>query len=358
MYGEDGMDIQKSQFLNKKQLPFLQANRDSIINDQLVDKLKNDDDINEQLRKHVKKMKSWRKKNGSDTKKRMYSAFSVYSDETREAVMEKMDEPLKMKQKIGRTKLTQKLVKKWTKAEDDEKAEFRKKSARAPEPVTSKLRPDSCFGSISEFMEDLSNNFTKNTDFRQLINVKSMTALAAPGEPVGLLAAQSVGEPSTQMTLNTFHFAGRGEMNVTLGIPRLREILMMASKNIKTPSMEIPFLKQVTQKKQEKIAEKMRLMMNRVTVADVLECKNEFFWYFIDFLTFFNLFLAINVKSRLVLKPNRGTEYIIRFQFLPKEAYEHDFRVESKEILKYMSQSFFRFMFRMIQSKSKDKNVM
>jgi DNA-directed RNA polymerase I subunit RPA1 len=39
---------------------------------------------------------------------------------------------------------------------------------------------------------------------------------------VGVLAAQSVGEPSTQMTLNTFHMAGRGEANVTLGIPRLR----------------------------------------------------------------------------------------------------------------------------------------
>ncbi len=36
------------------------------------------------------------------------------------------------------------------------------------------------------------------------------------------LLSQSVGEPSTQVTLNTFHFAGRGEMNVTLGIPRLR----------------------------------------------------------------------------------------------------------------------------------------
>jgi DNA-directed RNA polymerase I subunit RPA1 len=36
-------------------------------------------------------------------------------------------------------------------------------------------------------------------------------------------------QPSTQMTLNTFHFAGRGEANVTLGIPRLREILMTAS---------------------------------------------------------------------------------------------------------------------------------
>ncbi|VDN43699.1 unnamed protein product [Gongylonema pulchrum] len=60
-----------------------------------------------------------------------------------------------------------------------------------------------------------------------------------PGENVGLLAAQSIGEPSTQMTLNTFHFAGRGEMNVTLGIPRLREILMTESSHIKTPSAEI-----------------------------------------------------------------------------------------------------------------------
>lgn len=71
---------------------------------------------------------------------------------------------------------------------------------------------------------------------------KCIEGCAAPGEPVGLLAAQSVGEPSTQMTLNTFHFAGRGEMNVTLGIPRLRELLMVASKEIKTPSMTIPFL--------------------------------------------------------------------------------------------------------------------
>lgn len=60
-----------------------------------------------------------------------------------------------------------------------------------------------------------------------------------PGENVGLLAAQSIGEPSTQMTLNTFHFAGRGEMNVTLGIPRLREILMTASNDIKTPNAEV-----------------------------------------------------------------------------------------------------------------------
>lgn len=55
---------------------------------------------------------------------------------------------------------------------------------------------------------------------RQLLYYKWQRALCDPGEAVGLLAAQSIGEPSTQMTLNTFHFAGRGEMNVTLGIPR------------------------------------------------------------------------------------------------------------------------------------------
>ncbi|OON21796.1 RNA polymerase Rpb1, domain 2 [Opisthorchis viverrini] len=75
---------------------------------------------------------------------------------------------------------------------------------------------------------------------RELCLAKLISAQVPPGEPVGLLAAQSVGEPSTQMTLNTFHFAGRGEMNVTLGIPRLREILMSGSPHISTPCMEVP----------------------------------------------------------------------------------------------------------------------
>lgn len=43
--------------------------------------------------------------------------------------------------------------------------------------------------------------------------------------------------------LNTFHLAGRGEMNVTLGIPRLQEILMTAAADIKTPIMTCPLLK-------------------------------------------------------------------------------------------------------------------
>jgi DNA-directed RNA polymerase II subunit RPB1 len=63
-------------------------------------------------------------------------------------------------------------------------------------------------------------------------------AAAAPGEMVGVLAAQSIGEPATQMTLNTFHFAGVSSKNVTLGVPRLKEILNVAT-NIKTPSMTV-----------------------------------------------------------------------------------------------------------------------
>ena len=55
-----------------------------------------------------------------------------------------------------------------------------------------------------------------------------------PGSAVGAVGAQSIGEPGTQMTLKTFHFAGVASMNVTLGVPRIKEIIN-ASKNISTP---------------------------------------------------------------------------------------------------------------------------
>ena len=91
---------------------------------------------------------------------------------------------------------------------------------------------------------------------------KFMRSMVEAGEPVGIIAAQSVGEPSTQMTLNTFHFAGRSDMNVTMGIPRLREILMVASNNIKSPSMTIPFLPHVSEKKKGNILSFFQLFVN------------------------------------------------------------------------------------------------
>lgn len=64
------------------------------------------------------------------------------------------------------------------------------------------------------------------------------SAIVHPGEMCGSIAAQSMGEPATQMTLNTFHSAGIASMNVTLGVPRLKEVINVA-KTIKTPSLKI-----------------------------------------------------------------------------------------------------------------------
>lgn len=64
-----------------------------------------------------------------------------------------------------------------------------------------------------------------------------------PGEMVGALAAQSLGEPATQMTLNTFHYAGVSAKNVTLGVPRLKELINV-SKKPRTPSLAVFLLGQ------------------------------------------------------------------------------------------------------------------
>merc|ERR1719289_548041 len=120
---------------------------------------------------------------------------------------------------------------------------------------------------VNDYIKTNKKSLKDKDRFKEAIYMKVQLATVDPGEPVGVLAAQSVGEPSTQMTLNTFHFAGRGEMNVTLGIPRLREILMVASANIKTPSMDIPFREGVGEKEMDK----MRLKFNRVLIADLLE---------------------------------------------------------------------------------------
>jgi len=71
------------------------------------------------------------------------------------------------------------------------------------------------------------------------IIVSYKRAIVSPGEMVGVIAGQSIGEVSTQMTLNTFHFAGvASKSNVTRGVPRIEEILSLSS-DIKNPSLSI-----------------------------------------------------------------------------------------------------------------------
>ncbi|KAJ3190857.1 DNA-directed RNA polymerase II subunit rpb1 [Irineochytrium annulatum] len=70
------------------------------------------------------------------------------------------------------------------------------------------------------------------------IETRFNQAIVHAGEMVGTIAAQSIGEPATQMTLNTFHLAGVGSKKVTSGVPRLKEVINVA-KNLKTPSLSV-----------------------------------------------------------------------------------------------------------------------
>ena len=88
----------------------------------------------------------------------------------------------------------------------------------------------------------------------QTIITKNWQSWAQPGEQVGIIAAQSIGEPSTQMTLNTFHLAGvAAKSNMTRGVPRLKELLKV-TQNPKATSLTV-FLKPELRTKKEKARE-------------------------------------------------------------------------------------------------------
>ncbi|CAL9735755.1 DNA-directed RNA polymerase II subunit RPB1 [Monosporozyma servazzii] len=99
-------------------------------------------------------------------------------------------------------------------------------------------------------------------------NIESqfLRSVVHPGEMVGVLAAQSIGEPATQMTLNTFHFAGVASKKVTSGVPRLKEILNVA-KNMKTPSLTV-YLEDGYSNDQEK-AKVIRSAIEHTTLKSV-----------------------------------------------------------------------------------------
>ncbi len=92
-------------------------------------------------------------------------------------------------------------------------------------------------------------------------------AMVEPGEAVGTVAAQSIGEPGTQMTLRTFHYAGVAELNVTLGLPRLIEILD-ARRTPSTALMTIYLTEKLTKNRDKARAFAQEIEMT--TVEDVV----------------------------------------------------------------------------------------
>lgn len=98
--------------------------------------------------------------------------------------------------------------------------------------------PERILGDMEEKMdqEDLTEEQVQY--FADEIYIDYHRSMVTPGEPVGTVAAQSIGEPGTQMTLRTFHYAGVSEFSVTQGLPRLIEIVD-ARKNPSTPIMTV-----------------------------------------------------------------------------------------------------------------------
>ncbi len=94
-------------------------------------------------------------------------------------------------------------------------------------------------------------------------------AIVSPGEMVGMIAGQSIGEVSTQMTLNTFHFAGvASKSNVTRGVPRIEEILALSSE-IKNPSLSI-YLKQDDERQKDK-ARTIMYMLEHTKLQEIVK---------------------------------------------------------------------------------------
>lgn len=106
------------------------------------------------------------------------------------------------------------------------------------------------------------------------IESRFLQSLVAPGEMIGCVAAQSIGEPATQMTLNTFHYAGVSAKNVTLGVPRLREIINVAKK-IKTPSLSVYLKPEVSRAKER--AKSVQCALEYTTLRSVTHATEV--WY-------------------------------------------------------------------------------
>ena len=101
------------------------------------------------------------------------------------------------------------------------------------------------------------------------ITIHYKRAIISPGEMVGMIAGQSIGEVSTQMTLNTFHFAGvASKSNVTRGVPRIEEILSLSG-DIKNPSLSI-YLKEEDETQKEK-AQTIMYMLEHTILQEIVK---------------------------------------------------------------------------------------
>ncbi|NXJ01209.1 RPA1 polymerase, partial [Psophia crepitans] len=341
LYGEDGLDIPKTQFLQPKQFPFIAENYE------VIQKTNHLDEALARMESHqanqqFKAIKKWRARHQNSAQRE--GGFLTFSQKKMAIVKAQIPGG---EIKNGRDPATLQLLKMWYELDEKKRRKYLKKTNKCPDPSLGVWRPDTYFASVSETFENGVENYINRWEsenrqsythsalssdrLKDLLYLKWQRSLCDPGEAVGLLAAQSIGEPSTQMTLNTFHFAGRGEMNVTLGIPRLREILMVASANIKTPTMSVPVF---NTKKALKKVKQLKKQLTRVCLAEVLQK------------------VEIEESLHVKYKQNKHRLYKIKFYFLPYEYYREEKCVKPRQILHFMETRFFKIFLEAIKRKN------
>lgn len=221
------------------------------------------------------------------------------------------------------------------------------RKSRPLDPILSEYPPANFLGSTSEsFANAVSEYIKKNPDglikskqegsggvigktsFSRLMDLKYMQSVIDAGEAIGVVAAQSVGEPSTQMTLNTFHLAGHSARNVTLGIPRLREIIMTASTKLMTPTMTIKPIEEIGEDEAKKFAKSI----SRLPLAHV-----------------------INTMTVTEAADGEDRTYEIKIEFWDPKEYCEEYAIKTDDIAYAMEVRFLPLVHKMMRNEIKKK---
>ncbi|KAL2844213.1 hypothetical protein BJX68DRAFT_149866 [Aspergillus pseudodeflectus] len=221
----------------------------------------------------------------------------------------------------------------------------------AMDPVLSVYHPGGNLGSTSEsFSQALKKYEDENKEkllrdkkkgaegllskkaFNTMMNMKYLKSVVDPGEAVGIVAGQSIGEPSTQMTLNTFHLAGHSAKNVTLGIPRLREIVMTASKQIMTPTMTLILNEELPQQHGERFAK----AISKLSIAEVVD--------------------KVEVKERVSSGSTKAKIYDIEISLFPAEEYTAEYAITIRDVQATLQHKFIPRLVKLTKAELKKRH--
>lgn len=169
-------------------------------------------------------------------------------------------------------------------------------------------------GTVRDASENIVQ-FVYGSDGKDVAKLHLKDDKVAPGEAAGVVTAQSFGEASTQMVLNVFHHAGVAQMQITLGLPRLIEILD-ARKNPSTPTMEIYLDKEHNNEKDSRvIAEKIKEVKLKEVVSEIN-------------LDFGNKKIEINLDQKALKSVHMGSQRIVeKFKDKKYKTYASDTKI-------------------------------